>query len=73
MKRRLYYLLPDGSDAENLVADLNEVAITKQDVHAVAKEELHLKSIGAVHAASENDRDYFDKTFLTSGCCNESL
>jgi hypothetical protein len=64
MKRRLYYLLPDGSDAENLVADLNEVAITKQDVHAVAKEELHLKSIGAVHAASENDRDYFVEWFL---------
>jgi len=64
MNRRLYYLVPDGSDVENLVNDLEHVAITKQDVHAVAKDELDLENIDDVHTVSENDRDYFLEWFL---------
>jgi hypothetical protein len=64
MNRRLYYLVPDGSDVENLVDDLEDVAITKQDVHAVAKDVLDLENIDDVHTVSENDRDYFLEWFL---------
>ncbi len=64
MKRRLYYLVPDRSNAEKLVDDLEDVAIAKQDVHAIAKDELELENIGDVHTANENDRDYFLEWFL---------
>lgn len=64
MKRRLYYLLPDSSDVEKLVDDLEGTAISKQAVHAVAKNKLHLNSIDDVHMATENDRDYFVEWFL---------
>lgn len=64
MKRRLYYLLPDTSHAEKLVEDLAEAAILKQDVHAVAKDNLHLNGIDDVHGVTENDRDYFVEWFL---------
>jgi hypothetical protein len=64
MKRRLYYLLPDTSHAEKLVEDLGDTAISKQDVHAVVKDNLRLNGIDDVHAATENDRDYFVEWFL---------
>ncbi len=64
MKRRLYYLVPDGCNAEKLVDDLDDVAIAKQNVHAVAKDELDLENIDDVHTLKENDRDYFLEWFL---------
>lgn len=64
MKRRLYYLLPDTSHAEKLVEDLGDTTISKQDVHAVAKDSIHLNGIEDVHGLTENDRDYFVEWFL---------
>ena len=64
MKRRLYYLLPDTSHAEKLVEDLGDTSISKQDVHAVVKDNLRLKGINDVHGLTENDRDYFIEWFL---------
>jgi hypothetical protein len=64
MKRRLYYLLPDTSHAEKLVEDLGDTAISKQDVHAVVKDNLRLNGIDDVHAATENDQDYLVEWFL---------
>ena len=64
MRRRLYYLLPDTSHAEKLVKDLSETTFSKQDFHAVVKDKLCLNGIDDVHAASENDRDYFVEWFL---------
>jgi hypothetical protein len=64
MKRRLYYLLPDCSDAEKLVNELAGSVVSKQDVHAVAKDKLHWNSIDNIQASNENDRDYFVEWFL---------
>lgn len=64
MKRRLYYLLPDRKNVEKLVDDLEGTAISKQDVHAVAKDESHMNNIDDVHATTEKDRDYFVEWFL---------
>lgn len=64
MKRRLYYLLPDREDAKKLVDDLEGTTISKQDIHAVAKNKFHMNNIEDVHAATENDRDYFIEWFL---------
>ena len=64
MKRRLYYLLPDRKDIGKLVDDLEGAAISTQDVHAVAKDKFPKNNIGAVHATSEEDRDYFVEWFL---------
>lgn len=64
MKRRLYYLVPDSSDVEKLVDDLKGSAISKQDVHAVAKHELHLKGIDDIQSSTETDRDYFVEWLL---------
>ena len=64
MKRRLYYLLPDTSHAEKLVEDLSDTAISKQDIHAVVKDNFRLNGIDDVHAATENDQDYFVEWFL---------
>ena len=64
MKRRLYYLLPDTSHAEKLLEDLGDTAISRQDVHAVVKDNLSLNGIDDVHAATEYDQDYFIEWFL---------
>jgi len=64
MKRRLYYLLPDTSHAEKLVEDLRDTPISKQDVHAVIKDNLRLNGIEDVKLTTENDRDYFVEWFL---------
>jgi hypothetical protein len=64
MKRRLYYLLPNCSDAEKLVNELAGSVVSKQDVHAVAKDKLHWNSIDNIQASNENDRDYFVEWFL---------
>jgi hypothetical protein len=64
MKRRLYYLLPDSSDAEKLVNELAGSAISKQDIHTVAKDKLRLNNIGDIQASNENDRDYIVEWFL---------
>ncbi len=64
MKRRLYYLLPDSSDVEKLLNDLEGSVISKQDVHAVAKEELNLNSLDDIQSPTETDRDYFVEWFL---------
>ena len=63
-KRRLYDLLPDRKNVEKLVDDLEGTAISKQDVHAVAKDKFPMNNIGAVHATREKDRDYFVEWFL---------
>jgi hypothetical protein len=63
MKRRLYYLLPDTSHAEKLLEDLGDIAISRQDVHAVVKDNLSLNGIDDVHVATEYDRDYFVEWF----------
>jgi len=64
MKRRLYYLLPDSSDAEKLVNELAGSVISKQDIHAVAKDKLRLNNIDDIQASNENDRDYIVEWFL---------
>ena len=64
MKRRLYYLLPDTLHAEKLVEDLDNMAVSKQDVHAVVKGELSLNGIDDIHSTTENDQDYFVEWFL---------
>ena len=64
MKRRLYYLLPDTTHAEKLVEDLGDASISKQNVHAIVKDDLRLNGIDDVHAGTENDRDYFVEWFL---------
>ena len=64
MKRRLYYLLPDALHAEKLVEDLGGMAVSKQDVHAVVKDDQSLNGIDDIHSATENDQDYFVEWFL---------
>lgn len=64
MKRRLYYLIPDTDHAEKLAEELSDTAISKQDVHAVVRDDLRLKGIDKVHAATEADRDFLVEWFL---------
>jgi hypothetical protein len=64
MKRRLYYLLPDARHAEKLVEELDGMAVSKQDVHAVLKDDQSLNGIDYIHSATENDQDYFVEWFL---------
>ena len=64
MKRRLYYLLPDTTHAEKLAEELTDTVIPKEDVHAVITESQRLTGINDVHAATENDRDYFVEWLL---------
>ena len=64
MKRRLYYLLPDARHAEKLVEDLDGMAVSKQDMHAVVKDDQSLNGIDDIHSATENDIDYFIEWFL---------
>ena len=64
MKRRLYYLLPDKLHAEKLVEDLNGMAVSKQNVHAVVKGDLSMNGIDDIHSVNEIDRDYFVEWFL---------
>lgn len=64
MKRRLYYLLPDSLQAEQLVDDLEATTVAKQDVHTVTKDQLDLNKLDELHTAAVNDRDYFVEWFL---------
>ena len=64
MKRRLYYLLPDTLHAEKLLDDLGDTAISRQNVHAVVKDNLRFNNIADVYGSTENDRDYFIEWFL---------
>jgi len=58
MMRRLFYLLPDNTQAARLAADLeHDAAIKQQDIHAVVRDEIPIDGINDVHGMDETDKD----------------
>ncbi len=64
MRRRLYYLLPDRSHAEDLVEELGVDSVSAEDIHAVTRDKTDITGIKDIHIAAENDWDYFVEWLL---------